>query len=287
MKLIAFLVLINIIVLFHELGHYLAARFAGITVQKFSVGLGRKIFSWNRNGTEFRLSLIPIGGYIKMAGDDDTVPAKPTDPEDYFVRKTLLQRASIIAAGPLFNFLLGFSLILAIFVIFGEPYVETVTKTVEQGSVENSVISVKEMKFRDLSFTDAVSQAVLKSVKIGYHCLMAFLALVAGNLDENLIGPIGMIGYAGKAAKFGIVPFLLLLAFFSFNIGFLNLLPIPGLDGGYLLFYAYEVAFRKKPAPIVIDWAKRLGMGVLLGIMGYIISTELFEYIPKIFSQSP
>ena len=146
MKLIAFMVLINIIAIIHELGHYFAARFTGTTVKKFSIGLGRKLFSWNRNGTEFCLSLIPIGGYIKMAGDDDTVPAKPTDPEGYFVRKTLLQRTSIIAAGPLFNFLLGFCLIIALFTFFGEPYVETVTITLDQGSVGNSESAAAPVK---------------------------------------------------------------------------------------------------------------------------------------------
>ena len=287
MKLIAFMVLINIIAIIHELGHYFAARFTGTTVKKFSIGLGRKLFSWNRNGTEFCLSLIPIGGYIKMAGDDDTVPAKPTDPEGYFVRKTLLQRTSIIAAGPLFNFLLGFCLIIALFTFFGEPYVETVTITLDQGSVGNSesaAAPVKDMRFRELNFQYAVLQAVLKSVGIAYHCLVAFSALVTGNLGESLVGPVKMISYTGKAANFGVVPFLLLLGFFSINMAFLNLLPIPGLDGGYLLFYAYEAAFRKKPNPVTIGWFKRIGMGVLLGLMGYVVSTEFLEYIVKLFA---
>ena len=107
----AFAVVIGVLVVFHELGHYLVARWCGVKVLRFSVGMGRVI--WSRrlgaDQTEWALSLVPLGGYVKMldARDEDLEPIAPQDEAREFTRQNVWKRIAIVAAGPLANFLLA------------------------------------------------------------------------------------------------------------------------------------------------------------------------------------
>ncbi|MBF0375897.1 MAG: RIP metalloprotease RseP [Desulfamplus sp.] len=104
----AFVVVLGILVFFHELGHFLLARFFGVGVETFSLGFGPKIYKKKVGLTEYCLSLIPLGGYVKMVGEEPNQPIEPKDINLSFSHKKLFQKAVIVAAGPLFNFLLAF-----------------------------------------------------------------------------------------------------------------------------------------------------------------------------------
>ncbi len=120
-SLVAFLVAISALVTFHELGHYWVARLCGVTVLRFSVGFGRPLWRRvSRNGTEWVISALPFGGYVRMLDRREfkKIPEELEDGE--FTRKPLYQRAAIIAAGPLFNLLLAFLLYSLVFMT-GEP----------------------------------------------------------------------------------------------------------------------------------------------------------------------
>ena len=139
----AFLVVLTVLVFVHEMGHYLVARFAGVRVETFSIGFGPELFGWyDRAGTRWRVSAIPIGGYVKMFGDADATSmpgeqvAVMTDEEKAvsFHHKPLAARAAVIAAGPLANFLFTIVLLAVMFATIGQPYSPPTIGTVVTGS---------------------------------------------------------------------------------------------------------------------------------------------------------
>ncbi len=123
----AFVVVLGVLVFFHELGHYLAARWRGVFVEAFSVGFGRSIASWyDRHGTQWRISWLPLGGYVKMHGQEQ--PEEVSDevraswnPGQTFHEKSVGSRAIIVAAGPAANFFLAMVLFAALFMVVGRP----------------------------------------------------------------------------------------------------------------------------------------------------------------------
>ncbi len=139
-----FLVVLTVLVFVHEMGHYLVARWCGVDVEVFSIGFGREIFGFNdKSGTRWRLSMIPFGGYVKFAGDagaaSEMVPDLESIPEEkrggIFHFKPLHQRAAVVAAGPLANFLFAIVVFAIMFATIGRPYTPPVVDQVMEGSV--------------------------------------------------------------------------------------------------------------------------------------------------------
>ena len=119
-KLWWFLVVLGVLVTFHEFGHFIVARWAGVKVLKFSLGFGPKLFSRQVGDTEYIVSLFPLGGYVKMFGEDLGESISPQEQEESFVHKSLWKRTLIVAAGPGFNFLLSY-LIFSAWLATGAP----------------------------------------------------------------------------------------------------------------------------------------------------------------------
>ncbi|MDH5641296.1 MAG: site-2 protease family protein, partial [Nitrospira sp.] len=115
-----FLVVLGVLVAFHELGHFLAARWVGVKVLKFSIGFGPKLFGRQAGETEYLLSAIPLGGYVKLFGEDEAEATTPEDRRRSFVHQTLWGKMLIVAAGPGFNFILAY-LIFAGWLSTGSP----------------------------------------------------------------------------------------------------------------------------------------------------------------------
>jgi len=141
--LLAFLLVLSVLVFVHEFGHYFVARRCGVRVEVFSIGFGREIFGrTDRAGTRWKFSLIPLGGYVKMygdanaasqPGDSDAVP--PEHQAEAFPFKPLGQRAAIVAAGPLANFLFAIVALAGLFMTLGQPHTAPVVGEVVPGSV--------------------------------------------------------------------------------------------------------------------------------------------------------
>jgi regulator of sigma E protease len=142
----AFLTIITIVVFFHELGHFSVARFFGVTVDVFSIGFGRELFGWtDRLGTRWKICALPLGGYVKFAGDAN-VASKPDEDElremEPALRagvlhfKPLYQRVLVVAAGPLANFVLAIAIFAGMFMVMGRPV--AVTEPVVGRVVEES-----------------------------------------------------------------------------------------------------------------------------------------------------
>lgn len=142
--LVPFLFVLTIVVFFHELGHFSVARWFGVKVDVFSIGFGREVFGWNdRHGTRWKVSWLPLGGYVKFAGDENaaSVPdrekldAIPEDQKaDLFHFKPLHQRAAVVAAGPVANFILAVVIFACVFMFVGRQVSAPVVSGVVEGS---------------------------------------------------------------------------------------------------------------------------------------------------------
>jgi regulator of sigma E protease len=141
---IPFLVVLTIVVFFHELGHFLVARWAGVKVLTFSIGFGPELIGFNdRRGTRWKLSAIPLGGYVKFFGDENEASAPSAtslaamsedDRKGSFHHKGVLARAAIVAAGPIANFLLAIVIFAALFTFYGKPSASARVDTVQADS---------------------------------------------------------------------------------------------------------------------------------------------------------
>ena len=143
--LLPFLFVLTVVVFFHELGHFLVARWCGVAVRTFSIGFGPEIFGFNdRHGTRWRLSWIPLGGYVKFIDDDNVASAQAggkaleglsaEERKHSFQGKSVAQRAAIVAAGPIANFVLAIVIFTAIFTFFGERTTAAKVDIVNPGS---------------------------------------------------------------------------------------------------------------------------------------------------------
>ena len=141
---VPFLFVLTIVVFFHELGHFLVARWNGVKVLTFSLGFGPELAGFNdRHGTRWRISAIPLGGYVKFFGDESeaSTPAADTlqnmtaaERKDSFHHKRVGQRAAIVAAGPIANFLLAIVIFTALFTFFGKPSTTAKVDSIQAGS---------------------------------------------------------------------------------------------------------------------------------------------------------
>lgn len=141
---IPFLFVLTVVVFFHELGHFLVARWAGVTVETFSIGFGREIFGWHdAKGTRWKISWIPLGGYVKFMGDENAAssPSRKLDenmsPEEKagnFHNKPLRHRMAVVAAGPVANFILAIVIFASLFVVLGQRIAEPIADTIREGS---------------------------------------------------------------------------------------------------------------------------------------------------------
>jgi regulator of sigma E protease len=145
---VSFLVVLTVLVFFHELGHFWIARRNGVRVETFSIGFGPELFGFNdRHGTRWKFSALPLGGYVKMFGEADTLLTEdgqervmtPEERAVSFSHKRLRQRAAIVVAGPLANFILAIVLMTGLYTFYGKPYSANIVGEIVPGSVAEAV----------------------------------------------------------------------------------------------------------------------------------------------------
>jgi len=332
------LFLFSFLIFFHELGHFLAARYFGVHVEVFSIGFGKRVLTKKFGHTEWSFSLIPLGGYVKMKGQDDANPALKSYDDDAYNAKTPAQRIVISAAGPFANFFLAFLLYLAVStigvptplanvgkLITNSPAVEagvklqdTITNIdgkpikywheigehIGQNSQTHQVTILRENNYLDLMITPKVLEtknifgepetryllgispnrnsveyipygladgfgfAYEQTQKASLYILKSLQKLISGLIPiENLGGAIGIVDTTSKVMNMGIVALLMFTALISVNLGVINLLPIPALDGGHILFHLYELISKKVPNEAIMVKLTLIGWGILLSLM--------------------
>lgn len=343
MKIIIAIIIFSIIILFHELGHFLLAKANGIRVNEFCLGLGPTIFGITKGETKYSLKLFPIGGACMMEGEDEE-----SGDDRAFGKKSVWARISVVAAGPLFNFLMAFvfSFILLWNIGYDLPVLADVTEgyPAEAAGMQEGDVIVKMNHsrihfFRDISaYTQFHQGETIKVVyerdgeryeteltpqyneEYGYYMygfmggvayeqgnigdtllhsvyevkywisvtLQSLKALVTGQVSVNeMSGPVGIVSMIGdgyeESASYGyFAAFLQMLyttIFLSANLGVMNLLPLPALDGGRLLFMVIEVIRGKRVDPDKEGLVHFIGMMLLFAFMIFVV----FNDVRKLF----
>ncbi len=345
---LSFILIISVIVFVHEFGHFIVARFCGVRVEQFSIGFGRELLGFtDKKQTRWKICLLPLGGYVKMFGDrnaasmpdSEALERMSAEEKKYaFLAKNVYQRIAIVAAGPVFNFLLTIFLFTIIFRINGLntvlPIVHeimpqsaafeagikkgdrileingkeikdfseiqdviTLNQTTEMDVLlqrKNKFLEIKvtpKMQKRKDAFGDEVEvatfgiaaseinrqelnlyqsfiQANLETLKITVMIFKTTGDLILGKRDlKELGGPIKIAQYSGKTAAMGIMAVMWFAAMISLNLGIMNLLPIPVLDGGHLLYYFIEALRGKALSPKAQQIGFNFGLSFILALM--------------------
>jgi regulator of sigma E protease len=342
---------LGILIVFHEFGHFLLAKLSGVGVLTFSVGFGPKIWVKKKGETEYALSAFPLGGYVKMVGEDPDEEVGQADIERSFAHKSLAKRIAIVAAGPGFNLLLAVILLLAVFLFYGVPVLSTQVGGVEPGSPaeradirKGDVVSAlnghpvrdwealssgikksggsaitlqlrrgnqeitltvqptkkegrnifgekrdewmigigSQMSIQKGSPGLAVVRAFQQTYEYARITLLALYKMILGEVSpRNLGGPILIAQMAGQQAQEGLSSFLAFLAVLSINLGVLNLLPIPVLDGGHLLFFLVETVIGRPVAVKHREMAQQVGVFLLMLLMVYAFYNDIARFFEK------
>ena len=345
-----FIVVLGILIFFHELGHFLVAKYFGVKVLKFSLGFGPKLVSRQIGETEYLISAIPLGGYVKMLGEgenEDIEPLSPEEEEKSFTNKHTLKRIAIVAAGPFFNLLLALFTFCLFYLIagtqIGVPEIGRITANSpaqEAGLLEGDlIISIKEKsigawsEIKDavqhssgipleitvkrgdslLTLTIIPEESVSKNI-FGEDIKTALIGIIAsGRLQTVDLGPIDaakegfwktwevikltcltviklfqrvvpiktlggpiLIGQmTGQLAQENLLYLIPFMAVISINLGILNLLPVPILDGGLIIFLLIELVIGKPLSIKQQEIAQKIGLFLLVTLMAVVIFNDV------------
>lgn len=343
MKFIIAILIFSIIILFHELGHFLLAKRSGIRVNEFSLGLGPTLFGFTKGETTYSIKLLPFGGACMMEGEDGE-----SEDEGAFGSKSVWARISVVAAGPVFNFIMAFFLAFILICCIGvdKPVISGVLEgfSAEAAGMQAGD-TILEMNGKKIHFYKEVSMYsyfhegetvelvyerdgikyaatlepvmdeesgryllgitnnygrekgnVLSNLKYSFYELKYQISTTIASLRmlfsrqvsvNDLSGPVGIVKTIGDTYDASVqegyfyvflnmVNFAVLL---SANLGVMNLLPLPALDGGRLVFLIIEAIRGKKIAPDKEGMVHFIGIIFLLGLMVLI----MFNDIRKIF----
>jgi regulator of sigma E protease len=334
-SIVTFIIVLSVLILVHELGHFFAAKRAGIWVEEFGFGIPPRIIGKKFGETIYSINLFPFGGFVRLHGENSGEKIKK--PKRAFLNKSAKVRAFIVVAGVIMNFLLGVFVFSISYSFSGiprktghvqivavnnpspaeesglkagdiiekingepvktnEPFMKIVneykgtgvTLDVKRGDENLQVAVVPRLNppqgegalgivisdsetyfppiwqrpflgayygFREALFWGGTILSGLKGMLIN---------LFAGELPKDVAGPAGLYVVTTEVAKFGFLPLINWLGIVSVNLAILNILPIPALDGGRLLFIGIGKAFNKKIIPKVESWLNAISMGLLI-----------------------
>jgi regulator of sigma E protease len=343
---------LGILIFFHELGHFLIAKHFGVKVLKFSLGFGYKLVGKRIGETEYLISSIPLGGYVKMLGesDDDAEDIAPEEEERAFHKQPPFRRLAIVAAGPLFNLALALLLFCGLYVLAGLQVMTPEVGQVRAGSpaaraglmkgdiilavedkpveswealkaevkdhVGESLVMTVQRAERVLTLTVVPEESVVKNI-FGEEVKSALIGIVsAGKYRQLTLSPLRAVGegfrktgeviyltcltvvkifqrvipiktiggpiligqMTGEIAKESFLYLIPFMAVISINLGILNLLPVPILDGGMILFLIIE-ALRGKPISIKKrDLAQKVGLFFLIFLMVVVFYNDISRF---------
>lgn len=365
MSVIIFFIVLAVLVLVHECGHFLFAKKFGIRVDEFGLGFPPKIWGKKFGETEYTINWIPFGGFVRIFGENpDEASMNGSDSQRAMIHKPRWQQAIVLFGGILFNFIFAWILISIAFssgvpasrddyaeysnritdtriaitqvnspspaekagikagdsiekIVAGTIVLEKESLTVpvikdtltragnpitvflKRGKTEVQVTVVPEKGIIEDHFAIGIAMedvgtmrlpvhlAVYEAGKFTLHMISEVArglytlvyGIVVGKPDLSAVsGPIGIAGLVGDAAKLGITYLLMFTALISINLGVINLVPFPALDGGRLFVLLIEAVRRKALQPRVINMMNTVGFVILLMIMLLVTFKDLFKY---------
>ena len=345
-----FLVVLGVLIFFHELGHFLAAKYFGVKVLKFSLGFGPKLVGKQMGETEYLISALPLGGYVKMLGEnveEDEEQLSPEDEEKSFSNKHVAKRIAIVAAGPIFNLLLaliifcGFYMAAGIHVMTTEigdvrdgspasragfkkgdiivsvdgqdtqtwPEIkeliqgntgQAVEVTIKRGDTYKTVTVVPEISVTQNLFGEEIRSPLIGIVAAGKFDkvdlgpleaigegfaktweIIELTCLTVVKLIERVIplktvgGPILIGQMTGQLAQENWVHLIPFTAVISINLGILNLLPVPVLDGGFIVLLLIELVIGRPLHIKKRELLQKMGIFLLVLLMVFVVYNDI------------
>ena len=354
-----FIVILSAIVFIHELGHYLVGRWCGVRIDAFSIGFGPELFARvDSHGTRWRVGALPLGGYVKFHGDANAASVGAADSSVDRARTLAAQpvanRAAIVLAGPVANFILAFVIFTGFFMAFGRvEHVPRITRVeanspaaaagfrpgdlvksvdgdpigsfeqLQEATVMSTGLPMTFVVGReggDVALTatpqvSVVDQGVLGKRRMGHlglgsantpndvkidRCnpfvcagwgasqvwfiVKATSAYIGGvfagrESTDQVSGLIGAAQMAGAMAKISLWELFSLAAWFSVSVGFMNLLPVPLLDGGHLVFYAYEAVMGRPLSARVQEIGLKIGILLVATLLVFTTSHDILRLV--------
>lgn len=338
-SIIVTIIAFGIMVMLHELGHFVTAKRFGVTVHEFSIGMGPLLLKWGKGETQYSIRLLPFGGYVKLEGDEEE-----SDNPRAFSNISPVKRICILVAGAVMNILLGFLCFVIINNTYPRVQVPVISEIVPDSAAEqvglmvgDEIIklnnthvatqsdvslfmmgnpreidvtylrdgkkqevtiypamqdgrlligfksSIKELSFLErfeYSFYD--TRYVVKAVFVSIKMMLTGEAKVS-----DMSGPVGVVQVVGDAAEsakpYGglavVMQLLMLFAMISVNLGVFNLLPIPALDGGSIIFAFIELVTRKKLKQEVLGYINMIGLVLLLGLGIFVMYSDIMKLL--------
>lgn len=363
MSVLLFLFILFVLILVHELGHFLAAKYYDMRVDEFGIGFPPKLFGLKKGETEYTLNALPIGGFVKILGEDLAEATTVEEQQKSFAAKNRWAQAVVLVAGVAMNVLLAFFLFVVIYLV-GVPSAvseaeatsaarlvvtevladspaataelpagATVTALQSDGS---SLSELSPSAFANFASTHAgkplqltyqlggeemvvdlttatnviaddptrpaigtalslvetkswpLGQAIIKAgettvnsliaIVVGVSQLIASAFTLSADLSQ-VVGPVGIVGLVDEAANFGLISLLSFTAFISLNLAIINLLPIPALDGGRLVFVAIEAVVRRPINPVWMMRVNFAGFTFLILLMVAVTYNDILRIL--------
>ena len=348
------LLVFEFLIFIHEFGHYITARIFGVTITEFSLGFGPELVSYQskKTGIKYKLSILPLGGFVAMAGEDEE-----SDDPNAFNKKPAWQRFIITAAGATVNILAGFlaMIIIVSFINIGnttygapmeedilinelgfenvnaanrsssfglqygdeiiavngkkvriydelsyqimrygnEPVDLTILRggekivivdvtfpTTEQQGQTIGIIDFKITGFKEKNVFTVFSLSARKAALVMRMCWESIIDLITGRYTfEAVSGPVGISSAIGDAASAGVLSLLNITVLISMNLGFMNLVPFPALDGGRLITILIEMVTRKKIPAKIEGMINAIGLAILFTFMIIVLFKDTISLI--------
>jgi regulator of sigma E protease len=348
------LLVLSALIIFHEWGHFLAARYFGVKVEEFGLGMPiivtKPLLKKQWGDTQYSFYPVLLGGFVRMKGQDDFDLSKKSDEEDSYMSKKPWQKIIILLAGPFANILLAFLLYIAIAYIGAEKLAPTIggvgkdspamragikvhdkiisingkklttwdemgdmiehstgsislkidrngtiipltltpkvseSKNMFGESIEKKIIGIAPIgEFVTLKFdtiSDVLSYAYEQTIWATTLIVQSLKKLIQGVVPADQMGGIvSIVQVTSQASAIGIATLFSLMALISVNLGVLNLLPIPALDGGHIMFNLYEMITRKAPTERVFYYMTIGGWVLLLSLMAFTTYNDILRII--------
>lgn len=333
MTVVALLIVLGVVVVIHELGHFLAARWAGVRVDKFSIGFGPALIKWHdKHGTQWQLACLPLGGYVSIYGQEDMFDRKKYDDLSdekkvgHYLSAPRWKQFIIIGAGVFMNFMLAWFIYSAAFMFHPREIQLPVVGQVIQKSVAfnagvkpgdvivkidgkkisnwGEIILAKELaaqhdasvelvrgkntvtvslspaerwglvadgaktELRKKGFVDGLYWGARETYNQSKTLLTVLKQIITGERSSKQLGSfITIAQVSGQALSIGFWAFLSIIALLSVNLGVVNLLPLPVLDGGFLLILIIELVTRRRLQGKAMEYAFAVGWILIIGLM--------------------